>query len=326
MIRAKMALAAGSGQSSEFDRRSVASMASGAIANRAIFVRAPNAVAGQATTFDCRDAFQKRECMRGTFYATRLELFGKGDLFGREILVTRDGSPGGRGMTAVKKLLVYGFVAGPAIGGCGAIINDKTVVVFALLTCDDLVAIEAVYALARVDAHLELVNNRVCSIQVALRAFAGSLHESGGRLLEFGAWASRMEEIRGDNESGGDDNCDEYSAKSHEPNLWRTRRNVKWGNCALMETIDFVIWKQVETQRSCGREKEANMKLFARNIDRTGRIVRAIWGVVLIGAGLLLWRAGSWFCFVLVVAGGFALFEAVRGWCIARACGIKTRW
>jgi hypothetical protein len=67
------------------------------------------------------------------------------------------------------------------------------------------------------------------------------------------------------------------------------------------------------------------MKFFARNIDRRGRIARAIWGVALIGLGLFLSRPGRWFCFVLVAAGGFALFEAVRGWCIARACGIKTR-
>ena len=159
-----MALAAGSGQSGKFDRRGVASVASGAITNRAVFVRTPNAVAGEATAFDCRGAFQKSECVRGALYTARLELFGKGDLSGREILVARDRSPSGRGMTAVKKLLVHGFVAGPAIGGCGAGINDKTVVVFALLTRDDLVAIEAIYAFARVGAHLELVNNRVLKI------------------------------------------------------------------------------------------------------------------------------------------------------------------
>jgi hypothetical protein len=68
------------------------------------------------------------------------------------------------------------------------------------------------------------------------------------------------------------------------------------------------------------------MKFFARNIDRRGRIVRAIWGVALIVAGLLLWGRGHWICFVLVAAGGFAFFEAAKGWCIARACGIKTRW
>jgi hypothetical protein len=63
---------------------------------------------------------------------------------------------------------------------------------------------------------------------------------------------------------------------------------------------------------------------FARNIDRRGRIVRAVWGVALIVAGLLLSAHGRWACVALVAAGGFALYEAARGWCIMRACGIKT--
>ena len=127
----------------------------------------------------------------------------------------------------------------PAIGRGGAGIDDKTVVVFALLTCDDLVAIEAIYALARVGAHLEFMDNGVCSIQVALGAFAGGLHKRGARLLELGARPSRMKKIRGNNKSGGDDNGNEHSAKSHAPNLLRTRSNVKWGDSALTVMIDF---------------------------------------------------------------------------------------
>ena len=99
----------------------------------------------------------------------------------------------------MQELLVHRFVAYPAIGGCGAVINDETVVVFALLTRNDLVAIKAVYALARVHAHFKLVNDGVLSIQVAFGAFAGGLHKSGAGLLELGAWPPRMEEVRGDN-------------------------------------------------------------------------------------------------------------------------------
>ena len=66
-------------------------------------------------------------------------------------------------------------------------------------------------------------------------------------------------------------------------------------------------------------------KFFARNIDRRGRIVRAVWGVACIVAGLLLWERSRWLCFALVAAGGFALYEAARGWCVMRACGIKTK-
>jgi hypothetical protein len=64
---------------------------------------------------------------------------------------------------------------------------------------------------------------------------------------------------------------------------------------------------------------------FSRNIDRRGRIVRAVWGVALIIAGPLLSGSHQWLCVALVAAGGFALYEAARGWCLMRACGIKTR-
>ena len=66
-------------------------------------------------------------------------------------------------------------------------------------------------------------------------------------------------------------------------------------------------------------------KFFARNITRLGRIVRAVWGAALIIAGVLLSGRSGWTCFLLVAFGVFALYEAVRGWCVMRACGIKTR-
>ncbi len=66
-------------------------------------------------------------------------------------------------------------------------------------------------------------------------------------------------------------------------------------------------------------------RFFSRNIDRSGRIVRGT-----IAAGLFI---GAWFAFgvslllgiVLTVWALFTLFEALRGWCIVRACGIKTK-
>ena len=66
-------------------------------------------------------------------------------------------------------------------------------------------------------------------------------------------------------------------------------------------------------------------QFFARNIDRTGRIVRAAGGVALIIAGILLSGRSGWVCFLLVAFGVFALYEAARGWCLMRACGIKTK-
>jgi len=66
-------------------------------------------------------------------------------------------------------------------------------------------------------------------------------------------------------------------------------------------------------------------KLFAPNISGWGRLVRAIWGLACLGGALALFPRSQLACFILVLAGAVALFEAIRGWCVVRACGIKTK-
>jgi hypothetical protein len=66
-------------------------------------------------------------------------------------------------------------------------------------------------------------------------------------------------------------------------------------------------------------------KFFSRNIDHRGRLVRGACALaLLIGAGFGFF-ASVWLGLVLAAAGLFALFEALRGWCVLRACGLKTR-
>ena len=67
------------------------------------------------------------------------------------------------------------------------------------------------------------------------------------------------------------------------------------------------------------------MKWLAPNIRRAGRIARGLLGVLLIIAGLSTSAYSQWLCVGLVGLGVFCLFEVVRGWCLARACGIKTK-
>ena len=65
--------------------------------------------------------------------------------------------------------------------------------------------------------------------------------------------------------------------------------------------------------------------LFARNLSNTGRLVRGLGALaLLIGAGFGF-LASVWLGAGLAVSGVFVLFEALRGWCVLRACGIKTR-
>ena len=64
---------------------------------------------------------------------------------------------------------------------------------------------------------------------------------------------------------------------------------------------------------------------FSRNISNTGRLVRALGALaLLLGAGFGFF-VSVWLGAVLAVSGVFVLFEALRGWCVLRACGIKTR-
>ena len=64
---------------------------------------------------------------------------------------------------------------------------------------------------------------------------------------------------------------------------------------------------------------------FPRNISNTGRLVRALGALaLLLGAGFGFF-VSVWLGAVLAVSGVFVLFEAVRGWCVLRACGLKTR-
>lgn len=65
--------------------------------------------------------------------------------------------------------------------------------------------------------------------------------------------------------------------------------------------------------------------LFPHNIDNRGRVARGLGALVLfVGAGFGFW-VSVWLGGALAALGAFVLFEALRGWCALRACGIKTR-
>ena len=66
-------------------------------------------------------------------------------------------------------------------------------------------------------------------------------------------------------------------------------------------------------------------RFFAPNISRPGRWARVIWGLGLIAVAVALFTTSRWASGLLAAAGGFSLFEAARGWCVLRACGIKTK-
>ena len=67
-------------------------------------------------------------------------------------------------------------------------------------------------------------------------------------------------------------------------------------------------------------------KFFAANIDGRGRLIRGLLGAALVVSGVAFCNYHLWVAIALIISGGFCLFEAVRGWCVMRACGVKTRF
>ena len=70
------------------------------------------------------------------------------------------------------------------------------------------------------------------------------------------------------------------------------------------------------------------------NIDAKGKFVRLLWGLLMLAlagvlAGLILLDIlpGGWVWVggvALALFGGFGIYEARAGWCVARAMGFKT--
>jgi type IV secretory pathway VirB2 component (pilin) len=69
------------------------------------------------------------------------------------------------------------------------------------------------------------------------------------------------------------------------------------------------------------------------NINKRGRVARIVSGVILVllgGSLIVAARSGERLGMLvggvlLALAGAFAIFEGVRGWCALRALGFKTR-
>ena len=64
---------------------------------------------------------------------------------------------------------------------------------------------------------------------------------------------------------------------------------------------------------------------FAPNLERNGRLVRGISGALLLIGGIMALKWSVLAAIILFCSAAFTLFEAVRGWCVMRACGIKTK-
>jgi len=69
------------------------------------------------------------------------------------------------------------------------------------------------------------------------------------------------------------------------------------------------------------------MGFWTPNIERRGRIFRGIMAVALFATAFIAHRKGvEWLAVMLTIAALVGTVEAARGWCVLRACKIKTRF
>lgn len=74
-----------------------------------------------------------------------------------------------------------------------------------------------------------------------------------------------------------------------------------------------------------GAYRLAMKSFFAPNIDTRGRAARAAIALALLLGAWVLRADVPLLAIALLIAAVFTLFEAARGWCALRACGVKTR-
>ena len=68
------------------------------------------------------------------------------------------------------------------------------------------------------------------------------------------------------------------------------------------------------------------MSFLRPNLDTKGRIIRAIGALVMAVAAVLTWSHSRTAGIALAASALFVAFEAARGWCALRACGVKTKF
>ena len=67
-------------------------------------------------------------------------------------------------------------------------------------------------------------------------------------------------------------------------------------------------------------------RFFYPNLDYRGRMARGVIGALCLIAGIIVAGDFTLWGLILVVAGLFAIVEAISKWCVVRACGIKTKF
>jgi hypothetical protein len=68
------------------------------------------------------------------------------------------------------------------------------------------------------------------------------------------------------------------------------------------------------------------MSFLRPNLDARGRFLRGVGGLATGIGAAVAWPHSRAAGIGLAALSAFVAFEAARGWCVARACGVKTKF
>ncbi|MGE5208001.1 MAG: hypothetical protein ACM3KL_01580 [Alphaproteobacteria bacterium] len=69
-----------------------------------------------------------------------------------------------------------------------------------------------------------------------------------------------------------------------------------------------------------------SFRRFTPNLETRGRVLRGATATVMAVAAAVSWPKSVILATGFALASGFLAFEATRGWCALRACGVKTKF
>jgi hypothetical protein len=102
-------------------------------------------------------------------------------------------------------------------------------------------------------------------------------------------------------------------------------RDESCSSTAPPESI-FIMWAQANMSDRRTLLQSAFIKRFlAPNLQTEGRSARKVTALVFLVAAVVSVSFSRRLSLLLLAAALFTFFEAMRGWCVLRACGIKTK-
>src|SRR5215469_12300686 len=154
--------------------------------------------------------------------------------------------------------------------------------IFLFLPGCRLMAVQAIYTLAGVHAHLILMHDRILGPQVTFRAFPRSSDQGWGRFLGFDPWSCAIDEQCTQNQSEGNHYRNEDGAKRHASPNWESFPSLMRRILDTPATVRLGLGRRFAVI-SCARDSSMpicparSVRLAASNLSRISGHVNALW-------------------------------------------------